>query len=93
MIVDFPHIAPKEMYYESEPFQHNVLAIWIHYKRKFDYNLGDSVRCIWGFYNTKTKCYHSPVNSKKCGKKVDIKNTTPYSAMQIKLTPLEQAFI
>jgi hypothetical protein len=93
MNLDFPHNAPEGMYYETEPFQRNVVAIWIHYQRRFDYNLGDPVRCIWGFYNTKTKCYHAPINSSKCGDKVDIKNTTPYSAMQIKRTPLELAFV
>jgi hypothetical protein len=81
------------MHYESEEFKRNVVAIWIHYDRKFDYNLGDSVRCIWGFYNSKTKEYFAPINSKTIGQRVKIQNTTPYTAMQLKQTPLESAFV
>lgn len=92
MDFNFPHIAPKGFYYETEPFLRNIIAIWIHYDREFDYNLGKHVRCIWGFYNSKTRCYHSPINSTKCGDKVDITYTTPYSAMIVKKTPLESAF-
>jgi hypothetical protein len=91
--IEFPHKAPKGMYYEYEDFKRNVIAIWIHYDRKFDYNLGESVRCIWGFYNTKTRTYHSPINSKSVGQSVDIKDTTPYSAMLPKQTPLTAAFV
>ena len=93
MKIEFPHKPPQGMYYETESFKRNVIAIWIHYKRQFDYNLGDHVRCIWGFYNTKTKQYHSPVNSSTVGNVVGIEQTTPYSAMQSKQTPLESAFI
>ena len=93
MTIDFPHTAPEGYFYETEPFKRNVDAIWIHHQRRFDYNLGDAVRCIWGFYNTKTKEYFAPINSKTVGKRVNINETTPYSAMQIKMTPLERAFI
>lgn len=92
-IPEFPHKAPKGMYYEYESFKRNVIAIWICYDRKFDYNLGESVRCIWGFYNSKTKEYFTPVNSKTVGKRVSPNNTTPYSAMQLKQTPLTAAFV
>ena len=91
--IEFPHKAPEGYYYETEPFKHNVIAIWIHHRRRFNYNDGGDVRCIWGFYNIKTKCYHSPINSSKCGDKVDIERTTPYSAMVLKQTPLESAFV
>jgi len=91
--IEFPHKAPKGMHYEYEDFKRNVIAIWIHYDRKFDYNLGDPVACIWGFYNTKTRTYHSPINSKSVGQSVDIKDTTPYSAMLPKQTPLTAAFV
>lgn len=91
--IEFPHKAPKGMHYEFETFKRNITAIWIHYDRKFDYNLGESVRCIWGFYNTKTRTYHSPINSKSVGQSVDIKDTTPYSAMLPKQTPLTAAFV
>jgi hypothetical protein len=93
MIPEFPHKAPKGYYYEQVQFKRDVIAVWIHHTRKFDYNLGSSVACIWGFYNTKTKTYHAPINSTKCGDKVNIKDTTPYSAMIPKFNPLEAAFI
>ena len=84
----FPHTPPKGMYYEQREFKRNVIAIWVHYKRRFDYNLGDAVCCIWGFYNTKTNSYHAPINSSTVGSVVDIDKTTPYSAMQLNLNPL-----
>ena len=89
----FCHQPPQGMYYEQTEFKRNVVAIWIHYRRRFDYNLGDSVRCIWGFYNTKTREYHSPINSSTVGSVVDIKRTSPYSAMIPNLSPLELAFV
>ena len=87
------HSPPEGMYYEQTDHKRNVIAIWIHYRRRFDYNLGDPVRCIWGFYNTKTKSYHSPINSSTVGSVVDINQTTPYSAMQLNLNPLMQCFM
>ena len=47
------------------------------------------VRSIWGFFNTKTEEYLSPINSTKQGNPVDIHRTTPYSAMVPDLNPLE----
>ena len=93
MIIEFPHRAPKGMHYEQTEFKRNVVAIWIHYDRRFDYNLGDPVRCIWGFYNTKTRTYYAPINSKTVGRAVDIRETTPYTAMVPKKTPLEAAYV
>jgi ribosomal protein S17 len=93
MLTEFPHKPPQGMYYEQAKFKRDVIAIWVHYKRRFDYNLGDHVRCIWGFYNTKTKQYHAPINSSTVGSVVDIERTTPYSAMQLNLSPLELAFL
>jgi hypothetical protein len=81
------------MHYEQVRFKTHVVAIWIHYDRRFDYNLGDAVRCIWGFYNTKTKEYFAPINSKTVGKRVNIENTTLYSAMIPKQTPIEAAYV
>ncbi len=92
-ITDFPHQPPQGMHYEQTDFKRNTVAIWIHYDRRFDYNNGAEVRCIWGFYNTKTGKYYSPINSKSIGQSVDIRNTTPYSAMKLKQTPLESAFV
>ena len=93
MIVEFYHIAPKGYSYEFEEFKRNVVSIWIRNHAKFDYNNGASVRSVWGFYNTKTKCFHAPVNSKTVGTVVDITDTTPYSAMKIKRTFLEMCFV
>lgn len=93
MIVEFPHLPPKGYSYEQVQFKRNVIAIWILHQRRFDYNNGSPVRCIWGFYNSKTKEYHAPINSSTVGSVVDIDKTTPYSAMQLKLSPLELAFI
>jgi len=92
-IHEFPHSAPQGTYYETEDFKRNVIAIWIAYDREFDYNLGKPVSSIWGFYNTKTKEYFSPVNSKTIGKRVSVDDTTPYTAMIPKQTPLESAFV
>ncbi len=88
----FSHNPPEGYSYEVEQFKRNCIAIWIRNHSKFDYNGGASVRSIWGFYNTKTKQYHSPVSSSKCGDLVEFRRTTSYSAMQIKLTPLELCF-
>lgn len=93
MKFEFPHKAPEGYYYEIESFKPNVIAIWIHHRRRFIYNSGGDTRCIWGFYNIKTKCYYSPINSSKCGDQVDIERTTPYSAMIVKKTPLEAAYV
>ena len=93
LIPQFIHKAPKGMHYEVEEFKRNVFAIWLHYDRKFDYNLGEPVRCIWGFYDYKKCQFFSPVNSSTVGKVVDFKNTRNYTAMPIKQTPLETAFL
>ena len=92
-LLEFPHKAPEGMHYEQTDFKRNLIAIWIHYDRQFDYNLGDSVRCIWGFYNTKTRNYHAPINSSTVGDIVSVERTTPYSAMIPKQTPLEAAYV
>lgn len=93
MFVEFPHTAPKGYSYEQVSFKRNVVAIWIHNHRKFSYNNGGTATSIWGFYNTKTKCFHSPINSKTVGNQVNIEDTSPYSAMVPKLNPLERAFL
>lgn len=93
MSLKFPHQAPQGYYYETEQFQRHVVAIWIYNSYRFDYNYGSSVRSIWGFYNTKTQQYHSPINAKTVGNVVSIKQTTPYSAMIPKQTPLEAAYV
>lgn len=89
-MIEFPHSPPKGYYYEQTVFKRNVIAIWLLSNRRWIYNNGNQSRTIWGFYNTKKQEYHAPINSTKCGDKVDIKDTTPYTAMQLNLNGLEQ---
>lgn len=93
MMIEFPHKAPSGYSYEQIEFKRNIIAIWIVNERTFSYNGNSRTPSIWGFYNTKTKCYHAPINSKTVGDKVDIRDTTVYSAMIPKLTPLQAAFV
>ena len=93
MMIEFPHKAPKGYSYEQTQFRKNVVAIWICNHSEFSYNAGAPVKSIWGFYNTKTKCYHAPINATKCGDEVRFDDTTPYSAMQLNLNPLEQCLM
>ena len=89
---DFPHVAPNNCYYEYKDFRKNVLSIWLCDRTTYNYTTRNPINTIWGFYNTKTREYHAPINSKKIGKVVGIDKTTAYTAMQIDLTPLELAF-
>ena len=93
MTVELFHKAPKGYHYEQEPdFKPNVTAIWLHHDREYDYNLGKPIKTIWGFYHTKKRQFYAPINAKTIGKVVDIMETTPYTSMKIKQTPLEAAF-
>ena len=85
---DFPHQPPENYSYEVTQFKSNVLAIWLRDHREYSYTT-DDVRTIWGFYNTKTGLYSSPINSTKQGDQVDISDTRDYTAMQLNLNPLE----
>ena len=89
---DFPHVAPNNCYYEYKDFRRNVLSIWLCDRTTYNYTTRNPINTIWGFYNTKTRQYHAPINSKKIGKVVGIDKTTAYTAMQIICTPLELAF-
>lgn len=93
MIPGFPHKAPDGMHYSYEQFKRNVISIWLHYERKFIYNNGKPVRCIWGFYDVKKDVYYSPVNSSTIGKVVEIGNTRPFTSMPINQTILESCFV
>ena len=90
---DFPHQPPRGYEYKAFSYKTNVISIWTVYQPGFTYNGNAESYCIWGFYNTKTKQYHAPVNSKTVGKVVDINDTTPYTSMPLKLNPLEYAFL
>jgi len=91
-MIEFAHKAPKGYSYEFEQYKRNVVAIWIRNHSQFSYNGGAPVKSIWGFYNSKTREYHAPVNPKKVGDVVNINSTTPYSAMQLNLKGLEVFF-
>ena len=86
-----PHCPPDGYRYETVRFKNNVVAIWTVSNPGFIYNDGNDVRCIWGFYNPKKQQYYAPINSTKVGEQVDIRSTTPYTAMQLNLNPLEHA--
>jgi hypothetical protein len=93
MTIELFHKAPEGYHYELEKnFKKNITAIWLHHHRSYVYNEGKPTKTIWGFYNSKKRVFCSPVNSKTVGKAVDIGDTTPYTAMKIKQTPLEVAF-
>ena len=89
---DFPHQPPESYTYEVTEFKRNTLAIWCCNHSQFNYNGGDVAKTIWGFYDTKKRQYHAPINSKKVGAVVDISTTRSYTAMTINLSPLERAF-
>jgi len=93
--IELFHKPPEGYSYKIEKdFKRNTTAIWLHHHRQYDYNLGESVKTIWGFYNTKKRQFHSPVNSKTVGSVIDISFTTPYTAMkQPKKTLLEECFV
>lgn len=90
---DFPHTAPKNYRYEVIQSKSNLISIWTVYQPGFTYNGNAESHCIWGFYNTKKRTYHAPINSTKVGKEVDVGSTTPYTAMPLNLNPLEAAFV
>mgnify|MGYP003336828045 CR=1 FL=1 len=81
---EFPHTPPRGYSYEIVPHKRNLLSIWICNHGEFSYTDNSPVKSIWGFYDTKKRCYHAPVNSSKHGDQVEFEKTTPYSAMQIK---------
>lgn len=89
---DFSHQPPQGYSYEVTEHKRNLLSIWIINHGQFSYT-DTPPRCIWGFYNTKKRCYHAPINSTKHGDQVDFSDTRPYSAMQLNLNPLMSAFV
>lgn len=91
MMFDFPFTAPDGYSYEFTEFNSRLISIWLIHSFPYSYTT-KTVKSIWGFYNWKKKEYYSPINSVKCGNKVNIDDTSPYTAMKLKLTPLEKAF-
>jgi hypothetical protein len=88
-----PHQPPKGYEYQTVQFKSNIIAVWLLCHRRFVYNGGAPTRTIWGFYNTKTKRWHSPINSKTVGEAVSLTDTSPYTSMPLNLNPLEYAFL
>jgi hypothetical protein len=92
-IPPLPYSAPTGYFYEYEEFKRNVISIWLCNTRKFIYNGGAPTRTIHSFYNTKTREYFAPINSKTIGARVNINETRNYTAMAIKQTILESFFV
>jgi hypothetical protein len=89
---NFPHKAPESYFYEFEKFNSKFIAVWLCHTFPYSYTT-KQIKSIWGFYSPKNNEYYSPVNSSKVGKKVDIRDTRNYTAMPIKLSPLEKFFV
>jgi hypothetical protein len=87
------HQPPKGYEYQTVQFKSNIVAVWLLCHRRFVYNHGAPTRTIYAFYNTKTKQFHAPINSKTVGQPVSLKDTTPYTSMPLNLNPLEYAFL
>jgi hypothetical protein len=92
MIPEFPHRAPDGYSYEFRQFNTRLISIWLVHSFPYSYTT-KTVRSIWGFFNPKKNEYYAPINSSKVGEKVHILQTRPHTAMQLKLTPLEAAFL
>ncbi len=84
---------PNGYYYDCEDFKRNVVSIWLCNTRKFDYNNGAPTRTIHSFYNTKTREYFAPINSKTIGACAAIKDTRPWTSMKINYQGVEQFFV
>ena len=87
------HRPPDGYEYYIDSFNSSTKRIWIINNRfDFVYMEGKGQpKSVWGFYKPKSKKFYSPINHKKVGKEVDIKDTSPYTAMQLNLNPLEAA--
>ena len=84
---------PVNYTYETRIHNRTFISIWLHCHHRFSYNGGAPVYTIWGFYNTKTKQYHSPINSSKPGNVVRIEDTRSYTSMPLNLNPLMQCLM
>ena len=90
----FPHKPPEGYEYSQEKFNTKLTRIRLkNVSMEIIYGDAHNPSSVWGFYDNKKGCFIAPINHKKPGKVVNINDTTPYSAMQLKLTPLERAFV
>ena len=87
---DFPHTAPEGYHYETTPAKQNYTAIWLCHHREYIYH-DTPIRTIWGYHGGKAQCYHAPISATKRGNKVDLRDTTPYTAMQLLKTTMDTA--
>ena len=90
---DFIHEPPKGYRYRTAHFRANIVSIWCDHLNSYNFNGGDQVSTIWGFYHTKKREYYAPINSKKIGAVVDINSTRPLTAMQINRKGLELLWV
>ena len=86
--MEFPHKPPTGYEYWTDDFKKTIKRIWIRNLGDFVYTGGEHPSSVWGFYDSRKKCYIAPINHKKPGKEVRIEDTTPYTAMQLNLNPL-----
>jgi hypothetical protein len=91
--IDFPHDAPNGYSYEVEKHNASTVSIWLLHSRRYVFHGSDKpVRTIWGYYKPKSREYYAPIDSKKVGKIVDVRDTTPYTSMPLNFSnPLEHA--
>jgi len=87
-----PHDAPKGYEYWIDDHNKTIKRIWIRNLGNFSYT-DKKPSSIWGFYNTKKEEFIAPINFKKPGKVVNIRDTSPYSAMKKNINPLMAAFL
>jgi len=91
--MEFPHKAPKGYEYWTDQYSKTVTRIWIQNKSMEFVGCSDvHPSSVWGFYDQKKKVFKAPIHKDKPGKVVAPEDTTPYSAMQLKLNPLMAAF-
>ena len=88
IMIDFPHLPPEGYSYSFESFNARYDVIWIVNHGEFSYR-DTPPKSVWGFYSSKKGKYYAPINSKKVGKEVSIRDITPYSSMRKNLNPLE----
>jgi len=91
--MEYPHQAPTGYEYWTDDYSKTIKRIWIrNISREFTYGGNKHPSSVWGFYCRRKRVFISPVNSNKPGKAVKPENTSAYSAIPRKLTPLELAF-
>ncbi len=81
---------PTGYEYWTDEFKTSVTRIWIrNVSREFIYGDEKHPSSVWGFYNKKKDEFLSPINWKKPGKKIELNDTSPYTAMRKNYNPLE----